>query len=62
MFVVYKFALHGQQFSCQTGKGNRVKHRQFSQGMAVWMMGIASSSLFVTETSTKKKVEETGVG
>ena len=20
--VVYKFALHGQQFSCQTGKGN----------------------------------------
>ena len=30
LFVVYKFALHGQQFSCQNGKGNRVKHWQFS--------------------------------
>ena len=29
LFVVDKFALHGQQFSCQTGKGNRVKHLQF---------------------------------
>ena len=30
--VVYKFALHGQQFSCQTGKGNSQKHLQFWQG------------------------------
>ena len=29
LVVVYKFALHGQQFSCQPGKGNRVKHLQF---------------------------------
>ena len=29
LVVVYKCALHGQQFSCQTGKGNRVKHLQF---------------------------------
>ena len=29
LFVVYKLALHGQQFSRQTGKGNRVKHLQF---------------------------------
>ena len=26
LFVVYKSALHGQQFPCQTGKGNRMKH------------------------------------
>ena len=32
MFVVYQFALHGQQFTCQTGKGNRVKHLQFWAG------------------------------
>ena len=38
LFVVYKFALRGQQFSYQTGKGNRVKHRQFSQGPPVWRM------------------------
>ena len=38
LFVVYKFALHGQQFSCQTGKGNRLKHRQFSQDVPVWRM------------------------
>ena len=38
LFVVHKFALHGQQFSCQTGKGNRLKHRQFSQGVPVWRM------------------------
>ena len=28
LFVVYKFALHGQQFSCRTGKGNRIRHAQ----------------------------------
>ena len=28
LFVVCKFALDGQQFSCQTGKGNRMKHAQ----------------------------------
>ena len=38
LLVVYKFTLHGQQFSCQTGKGNRLKHRQFSQGVPVWRM------------------------
>ena len=32
LFAVYKFALHGQQFCCQTGKGNRVNHLQFQQG------------------------------
>ena len=32
MFVVYKFALHGQQFPCQTGKGNRMKHLQLWAG------------------------------
>ena len=29
LFVVYKFAFHGQQFSCQTDKGNSQKHIQF---------------------------------
>ena len=38
LFVVYKFALLGQQFSCQTGKGNSQKHFQFSQGVPVWRM------------------------
>ena len=38
LFVVYKLALHGQQFSCQTGKGNSQKHVQFSQGVPVWRM------------------------
>ena len=38
LFVAYKFALHGQQFSCQTAKGNRVKHLQFLQGVSVWRM------------------------
>ena len=29
LFVDYKFALDGQQFSCQTDKGNSQKHHQF---------------------------------
>ena len=33
MFVVYRFALRGQQFPFQTGKGNRVKHLQFWAGL-----------------------------
>ena len=36
LFFIYKFALHGQQFSYQTGKGNRLKPRQFSQDVPVW--------------------------
>ena len=36
LFLVYNFALPGQQFSCQTGKGYRVKHWQFLQGLPVW--------------------------
>ena len=38
LFVVYKSALHGQQFPCQTGKGNRMKHLQIYQGLPVWRM------------------------
>ena len=38
LLVVYKFALHGQKFSCQTGKWNSQKHVQFSQGGTVWRM------------------------
>ena len=39
LFVVYKSALHGQQFPCQTGKGYRMKHLQIYQGLPVWRMG-----------------------
>ena len=35
VFVVYKFVLHGKQITCQTVKGNRLKHAQFSQGVPV---------------------------
>ena len=38
LFVVYESALHGQQFPCQTGKGNRMKHLQIYQGLPVWRM------------------------
>ena len=38
LFVVYKSALHGQQFPCQIGKGNRMKHLQIYQGLPVWRM------------------------
>ena len=38
LFVVCKSALHGQQFPCQTGKGNRMKHLQIYQGLPVWRM------------------------
>ena len=38
LFVVYKSALHGQQFPCQTGKGNRMQHLQIYQGLPVWRM------------------------
>ena len=41
LFVVYKSALHGQQFPCQTGKGNRMKHLQIYQGLPVWSSGVA---------------------
>ena len=38
LFVVYKFALYRQQFPCQTDKGNRMKHIQFSKDKPAWMM------------------------
>ena len=38
VFVVYKFALNGQQFPCQTGKGNRLTDIQFLQGQSPWRM------------------------
>ena len=38
LVVAYKCALHGQQFSCQTGEGNSQKHVQFLQGVPVWRM------------------------
>ena len=38
LFVVYKSALHGQQFPCQTGKGNRMNNLQIYQGLPVWRM------------------------
>ena len=38
LFVVRKFVFHGQQFSCQTGKGNSQKYVKFSQGVPVWRM------------------------
>ena len=40
LFVVHKSALHGQQFPCQTGKGNRMKHLQIYQGLPVWRMAL----------------------
>ena len=46
LFVVYNFALHGQQFSCQTGKGNSQKHIQFLQGVLLWRMHSGIPSLF----------------
>ena len=48
LFVVCKFALHGQQFSSQTGKRNRLKHRQFSRGVPVWRMLLAGKRSFST--------------
>ena len=38
VFVVYKFVLHEKQITCQTDKGNRLKHAQFLQGVPVWRM------------------------
>ena len=37
-FVVYKFVLHERQITCQTDKGNKLKHAKFSQGVPVWRM------------------------
>ena len=46
LVVVHKLALHGQQFYCQTGKGNSQKHVQFSQGVPVWRIYLDLSELF----------------
>ena len=48
-FIVYKFALQGKQFSCQTGKGNRLKHCQFSQGVPVWRMWLVCTHFYNEE-------------
>ena len=58
LYVFYKFALHGQRFSCQTGKGNRAKHRQFFQGVPVWRMLQGSDSKWHYVSNSKYWIQK----
>ena len=43
--VFCKFVVHGEQITCQTDKGNRQKHAQFSQCVPVLRMPSILSAL-----------------